>query len=98
MPSHSPVTPVADSAAARWAWCAPALIAVALYLPSLRNRFAYDDEVIVAGNTRIHHWATVESALRIPYWYTSGHLYRPLTTLSLALDWMISFWFNWPKI
>jgi hypothetical protein len=89
MPSHSPVTPVADSAAARWAWCAPALIAVALYLPSLRNRFAYDDEVIVAGNTRIHHWATVESALRIPYWYTSGHLYRPLTTLSLALDWMI---------
>lgn len=88
-PSPSPATQVAGPSAARWAWCAPALIAIALYLPSLRNGFAYDDEIIVANNARIHHWATLLSALRLPYWYDGGHLYRPLTTLSFAVEWIV---------
>ena len=89
MPSHSSGARGAEPSGTWWAWCVPALVAIAVYLPSLRNEFAYDDEVIVVTNTRIHHWATLLSALRIPYWYSSGHLYRPLTTLSLALDWMM---------
>jgi hypothetical protein len=89
MPSHSSGASSAESSGTWWAWCVPALIAIAVYLPSLRNQFAYDDEVIVVTNTRIHQWPTLGSALRIPYWYSSGHLYRPLTTLSLAADWML---------
>lgn len=89
MPSHSSGASSAESSGTWWAWCVPALVAIGVYLPSLRNQFAYDDEVIVVTNIRIHHWATLASALRIPYWYSSGHLYRPLATLSLALDWML---------
>jgi hypothetical protein len=89
MPSHASGASSAEPSSTWWAWCVPALIAIAVYLPSLRNQFAYDDDVIVVTNTRIHQWSTVASALRIPYWYTSGHLYRPLTTLSLAVDWML---------
>jgi protein O-mannosyl-transferase len=89
MPSHSSGASSAEPSSTWWAWCVPALVAIAVYLPSLRNRFAYDDEVIVVTNTRIHQWSTLASALRIPYWYTSGHLYRPLATLSLAVDWML---------
>ncbi len=89
MPSHSSGASSAEPSGTWWAWCVPALIAIAVYLPSLRNQFAYDDGVIVVNNTRIHQWSTIGSALRIPYWYSSGHLYRPLTTLSLAADWML---------
>jgi protein O-mannosyl-transferase len=89
MPSHSSAASSAEPTSTWWAWCAPALLAIAVYIPSLRNQFAYDDDVIVVTNTRIHHWSTLASALRVPYWYTSGHLYRPLTTLSLAVDWML---------
>jgi len=89
MPSPAPAARAAGSSADRWAWYTPALIAIALYLPALRNGFAYDDDVIIVANTRIHHWATIGSALRFPYWFDGGHLYRPLTTLSFALDWIL---------
>jgi protein O-mannosyl-transferase len=89
MPSHSSGASSTEPISTWWAWCGPALFAIAVYLPSLRNQFAYDDDVIVVTNTRIHHWSTLASALRVPYWYNSGHLYRPLTTLSLAADWML---------
>ncbi len=89
MPSHSSGASSAEPSGTWWTWCVPALVAIAVYLPSLRNQFAYDDDVIVVTNIRIHHWATLASALRIPYWYSSGHLYRPLTTLSLAVDWIL---------
>jgi hypothetical protein len=89
MPSLTSGSRNAEASASWWAWCVPALAAIAIYVPSLRNQFAYDDDVIVVTNTRIHHWSTLGSALRIPYWYSSGHLYRPLATLSLAIDWML---------
>src|ERR1700679_471087 len=89
MPSLTSGSRNAEASASWWAWYVPALAAIAIYLPSLRNQFAYDDDVIVVTNTRIHHWSTLGSALRIPYWYSSGHLYRPLATLSLAIDWML---------
>jgi len=68
----------------------PAALAVGCYVGALANGFAYDDIVIVRDNYTIHGWATIPFALRIPYWYTSGHLYRPLTTLFFALQWIAS--------
>lgn len=68
----------------------PAVVAVACYLGALTNGFAYDDVVIVRDNYTIHSLATIPFALRIPYWYTTGHLYRPLTTLLFALEWIPS--------
>jgi hypothetical protein len=89
MPSLTSASRNTEPSTTWWAWCVPALVAIAVYLPSLRNHFAYDDDAIVVTNTRIHQWSTLGSALRIPYWYSSGHLYRPLATLSLACDWML---------
>ncbi len=68
----------------------PAALAVGCYVGALANGFAYDDIVIVRDNYTIHGWATIPFALRIPYWYTSGHLYRPLATLFFALEWIAS--------
>src|ERR1700674_2518854 len=68
----------------------PAAVAVCCYVGALANGFAYDDIVIVRDNYTIHGWATIPFALRIPYWYTSGHLYRPLATLWFALEWIAS--------
>jgi len=68
----------------------PAVVAVACYVGALANGFAYDDVVIVRDNYTIHSLATIPFALRIPYWYTTGHLYRPLTTLLFALEWIPS--------
>lgn len=88
---HSPAPDARASAApaARWAWCAPALVALAIYLPALRNAFAYDDDVIVVTNARIHQWATLLAAVRSPYWFDGGHLYRPLTTFAFGVEWIL---------
>ncbi len=66
------------------------LFAIACYLAAIRNGFAWDDTFIVYANQRIHSWAGIPAALRLGYWYNTGHLYRPLTTLSFALDWIAS--------
>jgi protein O-mannosyl-transferase len=66
-----------------------ALLGLATNARSLGNRFVYDDLMIVTTNP---HFATLGSLLRSldePYWYISLNLYRPLTTLSLGLDWLI---------
>ena len=67
-----------------------ALLAVVCYITAIKNGFAWDDTFIVYGNERIHSWAGVPTALHLGYWYNTGHLYRPLTTLSFALDWIAS--------
>ncbi len=64
-------------------------VALITYAPALRNGFAYDDVVIVARNVRIQHWSTLPQALGIAYWYTTGQLYRPLTTLTFGLEWLL---------
>ncbi len=68
----------------------PAALALVCYLGALRNGFAYDNVFIVLNNSAIHSWATIPAALHLPYWYTTGYLYRPLTTLSFAIDWIVS--------
>lgn len=64
------------------------LFAIACYLAAIKNGFAWDDTFIVYANDHIHSWAGIPGALRLGYWYNTGHLYRPLTTLSFALDWI----------
>jgi tetratricopeptide (TPR) repeat protein len=85
----------------RAVWVA-ALIACAVYLPSLRNRWALDDHGLVELNPAAH---SIEAALHAafsPYWPHQGDfsagLYRPLVTLSYAVDWALSggrpWWFH----
>ncbi len=65
------------------------LVAVICYLPALRDGFALDDVPIIRDNLQIHSLGTLPLALRVPYWYAEGHLYRPLTTLSFGLEWVL---------
>jgi protein O-mannosyl-transferase len=66
------------------------LIALIAYLPSLRNGFAYDDVQVIQLDSRAHD---VSRALRFfaePYWENEElGLYRPVTSISYALDWRI---------
>jgi len=63
--------------------------AIVCYLPALRDGFALDDTIIIRDNLRIHSLRTLPQALGLPYWYDEGHLYRPLTTLSFGLEWLL---------
>ncbi len=82
--------PAADDRRANWAVWLPAIVAIVVYLPALRNGFALDDVVIIANDAALHHLSTLAGALARPYWYDEGHLYRPLTTLAFGLEWAIS--------
>ncbi len=82
-----------------WAGLLVAITAAVLYAPSLLNGFAYDDEAIVTGDVRVRSFAHLGEILTGGYWADSRlGLYRPLTTLSFALDWSIGFgdpaWFH----
>ena len=81
--------PIANSESRR-AQIIPAIVAVVAYVAAVRNGFAYDDMAIIVRNQRIHEWSTLLAALGNPYWYGTGHLYRPLTTLAFGLEWILS--------
>lgn len=67
-----------------------AVVAFGVYLSALRNGFAYDDVVVVAGDIRVTEFRLWE-LLTGPYWAAPGMgLYRPLVTLSFAVDWALS--------
>jgi hypothetical protein len=62
-----------------------------LYLPMLGNGFAYDDVAVIQLDTRVHSLSNALMFVVEGYWAdTDLALYRPLTTLSFALDWSIS--------
>jgi len=68
-----------------------ALLAVAVYLPSLGNRFAMDDGAIVERNPAAHDVAAAVRAAAGPYWpaeHAAG-LWRPAVILSFAADWQV---------
>jgi hypothetical protein len=71
---------------------AAAAVAAAVYLPSLGNRFALDDEMIVERNPAAHSVAAALAAFDQPYWppQSGAGLYRPLVILSFAADWQLS--------
>jgi tetratricopeptide (TPR) repeat protein len=76
----------------RRAATAAALVAAAVYLPAVGNRFALDDEMIVERNPAAHSVAAALAAFDQPYWppQHGAGLYRPLVILSFAADWQLS--------
>lgn len=80
-----------------------ALLAGAAYLPSLRNGFAYDDVVVVQADDRVHSLQHVGEIFATGYWKDPElSLYRPLTTLSFAVDWTLAqdspAWFHFTNL
>lgn len=79
------------------------LIAIVVFAPGLVNGFAYDDVPIVLGDARIRTLANLPAMLTGGYWQNSDlALYRPLTTLSFALDWSLApssaAWFHFTNV
>jgi len=76
----------------RRAAAAAAVAAAAVYLSSVGNRFALDDEMIVERNPAAHSVAAALAAFDQPYWppQHGAGLYRPLVILSFAADWQLS--------
>ena len=72
------------------------VVGVLVYLGSLRDGFAYDDVAIIAGDPRVRGLQLLE-IFRLPYWRNQADLaiYRPLTTLSFAVDWLVSRGYPW---
>ena len=68
-----------------------ALLATAVYVNSLGNGFAYDDETILQNREVLHNLANVGELVTAEYWPAMFHsaLYRPLTLLSFAVDWAV---------
>ena len=66
-------------------------VALAASVTSLRNGFVYDDVPVVVEDRRIHSLARPSELLVSPYWAETmqDRLYRPATTVSLALDWAL---------
>jgi hypothetical protein len=66
------------------------LIAVVVYLPALRNGFAYDDAVVITEHAQVtgHAWRAIwASPYHVGRWFAaSTGIYRPLTVTSFALD------------
>lgn len=79
------------------------LAAAVLYLPSLRNGFAYDDVVVIEQDTRIHAPGHILRAFVEPYWMDPElGLYRPLASASFVADWQIAggspAWFHFVNV
>ena len=75
-----------------WLWIGM-VIAVALLasLNGLHNQFAQDDLVLIAQNARVHSLANWRELIGAPFWPPpySPNLYRPLTSLLLALEYAL---------
>ena len=67
--------------------------ALVVHVAALWNGFAYDDVPILLGDPRVLGAAPALEILTGPYWPGGGEslgLYRPLVTLTYALDWKLS--------
>jgi len=73
----------------RLALFAAPLVAVLLYLPALGHEFVFDDRAVIENNPLVVEDGAWPRIFTTPYWNAPGHggtLYRPLTTLSFAVD------------
>jgi hypothetical protein len=68
------------------------LAGVLLYLPTARYRFVQDDRAIIVANPSAHSIGAGLRGFGQPYWPrpSEAGLYRPVTILSLAIDWAVS--------
>ena len=76
------------------------ILALALYLPSVRNGFAYDDHMVIRADPRVHDLSNLPRLFAEPYWNDEElGLYRPLASASYAIDWAVADgnpqWFHW---
>gem|GEM_PF-865363 len=80
-----------DITRARAVWM-PALLALVVYVPALDNGFALDDRPIAQDNVTVRTVGRALGAFFDPYWppRDGAGQYRPLTILSLAVDWTIA--------
>ncbi|HEU4403169.1 MAG TPA: hypothetical protein VFT43_13805, partial [Candidatus Polarisedimenticolia bacterium] len=65
------------------------IVAILLHLPTLRNDFVFDDQAIVSQNPLLKDLRDLPRLLVAPYWmnlHQGQRLYRPLTTVSFALN------------
>jgi protein O-mannosyl-transferase len=68
------------------------LVAVGLFLPTVRYGFVEDDRGIIVHNPAAHSVGAALSAFDAPYWPRPARagLYRPATILTYGVDWRIS--------
>ena len=79
-----------------------AAVACAVYVTALGNGWAMDDTLVVRDNPAAHAVGAALGSFFEPYWPAQpdgeGGLYRPLVTLSYAVDWTVSggreWWFH----
>jgi hypothetical protein len=73
-------------------WAIVFAAAVLLYLPSVRHGFVQDDRAIIVSNPAAHSVVAALRAFDDPYWprESGAGLYRPLTILTYAIDWILS--------
>jgi tetratricopeptide (TPR) repeat protein len=74
-----------------------ALAALVLYLPGLGGGFVWDDHLLIEQNPLLRSGAGLWRALTADFWAASGGanasgIWRPLITLSYALDGALSHW------
>jgi protein O-mannosyl-transferase len=84
---------------ARRLYAAVAACAAVVYVGTLWNHFALDDNQIVQFNKLVFHFSGVWRAFVSPYWppVVGGGMYRPLPVASYAIDWQLSgaaWWFH----
>ncbi len=79
--------------ARRLALLAGPCLAVLIFLPALGHEFVFDDRGAIQANPLLHDLRDLPRILIAPYWSTAGSaggLYRPLTTLTFALDRLVA--------
>ncbi|MGI9039088.1 MAG: tetratricopeptide repeat protein [Gemmatimonadota bacterium] len=69
------------------------LLSIVVYANSLANQFAFDDWRIIRVNPRLHQLDDLGLIVGTPYWPAHGEmlgLYRPLTVLAFAVQWVLT--------
>ena len=66
-------------------------VALAASIAGIANNFAQDDLPLIMGNVRVHELGNLRALLTSPFWPSpySPDLYRPLTSLLLAIEYAI---------
>lgn len=74
-----------------WAGILVLVLAAGVYANSLGNGFAYDDTAVIQGNDLVTsgNWRAVLSSPYHPDALEGAGLYRPVTSLSFALEWLV---------
>lgn len=77
----------------------PALLVLAVYAPALRYAFVWDDLRLIVHNAMLRSPGGLWWALRSDFWLTVGEnasgFWRPLITLSYAVDGRLFDWKPW---